>query len=368
MTKNILFIAGLFISTALTAQITISSADTPNAGDSVKVSVNTSVGSSDPTLTGANYTWDYSSLTPTNQQYEKFDSPQNFTSPFSFLFNANNTSYGQNNYEFKTIPLPGANITAAYDFFKESSSQLKQVGSGYTVNSIPIPFIYSSEDIIYNFPIDYLNTDSCDYKFGLPIPSMGYYGETGHRVNVVDGWGEITTPFGTFQALRLKSTIKAIDTIYSTSLGFGTIVSRPLSYEFKWLAAGMTIPVLKINASVVAGNLTVTNVRYIDSTRTGVPQVGIAENTLNNLSVTVYPNPCVNQINLKYNLVTTTPIKISITDIIGKIVSQIANETQISGSHQKSISIADLKLTTGIYFLNLQTNNFIETHKIVVEN
>jgi hypothetical protein len=358
MTKNILFLAGLFISIALNAQITVSLADTPTAGDSVKVSVNTSVGSSDPTLTGANYTWDYSSLTPTSQQYEKFDTPQSFISPFNFLFNSNNTSYGQNNYEFTTISLPGASITSAYDFYKETGSQLKQVGSGYTINSTPIPFIYSSADVIYNFPIDYLNNDSCDFKFGLPIPNTGYYGETGHRVNIVDGWGEITTPFGTFQVLRLTSTIKAIDSIYSTSLSLGTNVSRPLRYEFKWLAAGMTIPVLKIDANVVAGNLTVTNVRYVDSTRTGVPQVGIAENTLNNLNVTVYPNPCVNEINLKYNLVTATPIKISITDIIGKTVVQVSNENQISGAHQKSISIPDLKLTSGIYFLNLQTTDF----------
>ncbi len=366
MIKNAFLISGLFISTTLSAQITVTLSDMPNVSDSIIVSVASSIGASDPSLTGAGYSWDYSSLTPSKQQFVRFDSPQTFGTPFNYLFNSNNTSYGKNNYQFTTIPLPGANISSAYDFFKMTASELRQIGSGYTVNGIPIPFLYTSQDIIYNFPMDYLNVDSCDYKFGLPIPSLGYYGEKGHRVNIIDGWGAITTPFGTFQTLRVKSTISSIDTIYYSALSFGTNITRPLRYEYKWLATGMKIPVLEIDANVSAGTTSISNVMYIDSTRTGVPQVGIVENTASNLNVQVFPNPCVDKIMLQYSLSNTSKIKISITDLIGKKITDIVDETQISGTHQKLISLVDFDLTPGIYFLNLQTNNFEKTKKIVV--
>ncbi len=369
MKKNTFLIAGIFVSALLSAQtaITITSSDMPNADDAVKVSVNNSIGTANPSLTGANYNWDYSSLTPSVQQFEKFDNPLSFTAPYNILFNPFNTSYGRDNYEFSTISFSGGTeITAAYDFYKETSSQFKQIGAGFTVNGVPIPFLYSQDDIIYEFPMNHLNTDNCDYKYGLDIPGMGYYGQSGHRINLVDGWGTLTTPFGTFQTLRVISTIDAVDTVYTTSSGAGINIPLPLKYEFKWLADGMKIPVLKIEARDIAGNIIVSNVRYIDITRSGVPQVGIVENVATNLELAIYPNPCVNEVMVKYNLPTTAHIKIHITDVIGKTIANVTDETQISGTHQKSISIADFNISPGVYFLNLQTDNFKEIQKIVV--
>lgn len=369
MEKITLLVVGLYIYSGLNAQtpITITASDMPNENDSVLVSVNSTVGASDPLLTGANYNWDYSSLMPTTQQFEKFDAPQTFTSPFNFLFNPGNTSYGRNNYEFASIALPGGTqISAAYDFFKETTSQFKQIGAGYTVNGIPIPFLYAPVDVIYTFPMNHLNTDSCNYKYGLNIPGLGYYGQSGHRVNQVDGWGTLTTPFGTFQTLRVKSSINAVDTIFYNSFGFGTKITRPLKYEFKWLATGMKIPILKIDANVVGGNISVSAVRYIDSSRADVPQVGIVEDAKNNLELTVFPNPCVNDVMLQYNLASTSFVKISITNLVGKTLVDIVDGTQKIGLHRKSISIADCHLSPGIYFLNLQTNNCTEIQKIVV--
>ena len=369
MIKNTFLVSFIFISFALSAQtpITINSSDMPNVNDAILVSVNNNIGLADPTLTGANYTWDFSALTPNVQQFENFDSPLTFTSPYNFLFNPFNTSYGRDNYEFSTISLPGgAEITAAYDFFKESSSQFKQIGAGFTLNTGPIPFLYSQDDIIYEFPMNYLNTDDCNYEYGLDIPEIGYYGQSGHRVNLVDGWGTLTTPFGTFQTLRIKSIIDAVDTIYNASLASGANIPRPLQYEFKWLATGYKIPVLKIEASNIAGIITVSDVRYTDSARSGVPQVGILENTLSEMGLVVYPNPCANEVVVKYNLPAPARIKLSITNLIGSTIANIADQPQIAGRYQKSISIANLNLSSGVYFLTLQADNFKEIKKIVV--
>lgn len=371
MIKKLQLAAGLFASVTAFAQtpIIITSLDMPNANDSIHVSV---VGSSDlisvpaPAPTGTGYVWDYSMLTPNVQQFEKYDDPQNFTTPYNYLFNPFNTSYGRDDYEYSAIPLPGAQISAAYDFYKESFTEQKQIGAGYIINSIPIPFLYTSDDIIYKFPMSYTNMDSCDYKYGLDIPSIGYYGQSGHRVNEVDGWGSLVTPFGTFQTLRVKSTITAVDTVYNTSLSTGANIPRPTKYEYKWLANGKKIPVLKVEVTKIAGNETVTNVRYIDSVRSGVPQVGIVENAGFDLNSTVYPNPCTDQFTLQYELPINTAVKVEMVDVLGKIISTVVNEKQAAGVYKKAINVSDLHLSKGIYYLQIQTGQFKEIKKIVI--
>lgn len=365
MKKYLPFIA-LFCAFSVSAQITIVSSDMPNAGDSVLVSVTNTVGANDVTLTGANYTWDYSTLAPTFQRYEKFDSPFSFPTPFNLLFNPVNTSYGNENNLLTSLPLPGVTLDMAYDFLKESSTKFRQIGAGYTINGIPLPFLYSSSDVIYNFPMDYLNTDSCDYKFGLPIPSIGYYGQTGHRVNVVDGWGTVITPYGTYNALRVISTIAAIDTVELDAIGFGTNIPRPLRYEFKWLATAKQIPVLKVDATKVGGVITVNNVEYIDTIIPGVPQLSVLDHMNDDFNSIVYPNPIVNNATFQYTLASKSQVKISITDIVGKAITIVTDESQNSGTYQKQMNVAELNLSQGVYFIILQTNSGKAVHRIIV--
>jgi hypothetical protein len=366
MIKKLLLPSFIFVSSVLFAQITVMQSDMPNAGDSILISVTNSVGPNDPMLTGPGYNWDYSMLTPNLQRYEKFDSPFDFPSPFNLIFNIFNTSYGRDNNTLTSIPLPGVSFDAAYDFIKESSSKFRQIGAGYTINGTPLPFLYSSDDVIYRFPMNYLNTDSCDYKYGLPIPTIGYYGETGHRVNVVDGWGDVTTPYGTFDAVRVFSTISAVDSIEIDAFGFGTNIPQPLKYQFKWLATAKQIPVLEIDATDILGTMTVNNVQYIDSIIPGVPSLGVTENSSANFNSSVYPNPFVDNMTVQYNLDTKTHLTMSFTDIFGKTIATVLDENQGVGAHQQTVNVRDYGLSAGVYFFIIQTDASREVHKIVV--
>ena len=264
--KKITIIVSLLIGcSVINAQITIGQSDMPNAGDSVLVSITNSLGGIDQTLTGANYNWDYSTLVYNSQQQVKFDAPLTFPTIFALLFNPFNTSYGRENRNLTSLPIPGVSFTGAYDFLKESSSALKQVGAGFTINGTPIPFYYSPNDFIFRFPMNYLNIDSCDYQYSLSIPTIGDYGEKGHRVNMVDGWGTLITPLATYQTLRVKSIITAIDTLYISAFGIGSNIPVPTRVQYKWLATAKQIPVLEIDANIVGGNEVVTNIQYQDT-------------------------------------------------------------------------------------------------------
>jgi hypothetical protein len=351
---------------ASTAQITITSADMPNVNDSLYISTTNAIGTHVPAETGANFSWDYSDLKPTLQQSEKFLGPGKFPGLYNFIFNALNTSYGKNNPLFTSMNIPGIKVDAAFDFYKESAASLNQIGAGFQINGIPLPFIYKHPDVMYKFPMDYLNTDSCDFDFGLAVPSYGYYGQSGKRKNFVDGFGELKTPLGTYTTLRTLSLVDITDTVYiqqSDTTGFGFPIKRPTRYEYKWFAVGSKIPVLEIDA-IAGTKVPIYNVAFIDSLRKDVIHVGIDENMKEAGSFQVYPNPSQDQFNFTYRMNSKSPVKITLLDVLGKELLVLVNETQNPGAQKVTVNVADLP--AGIYFVNIHCGSVAHVEKISV--
>lgn len=241
------------------AQITITKNDMPNAGDTIRISVKTSLTGFQGTATGANYTWDYSTLKPDSQRTVKCVSGLNtpYAVPYGFL-----ATYGIYNYTPDQFPwsLAGSPPTQVYDFYKKNTNYLAIIGQGMTLQGQPIPALYSggTADIVYKFPLNYQNKDTSTCYFGAPIPGFGYYRKKQTRINEVDGWGSLTTPFGTFNTLRVKSTLMISDSIYLDTLGFGVTIPRQNIVEYKWLAPGKKIPVLEIDGTMDILNITYT--------------------------------------------------------------------------------------------------------------
>ena len=363
--KKLLLSVCLLPSIFCQAQITITNADMPSAGDTLRVSYSNDT--IDPAITGPNHTWNYAFLTATSQWVEKFDSPTTFTTPFNLLFNPLNTSYGQAVYTPDSVPGIGIALDNAYGFFKKSTSALKQVGLGLSLNALPIPFDYNPDDYVFNFPLNFGDIDSCDAEFGPPtiIPLPFYYGQKIHRVNVVDGWGTLTTPFGTFQALRVKCTLAIRDTIADSS-GLGFSFPRPLQYEYKWLKAGGKVPYLQINASDIAGTPVVTQISYRDSMRAGVIQIGINENVNSDFAMQLFPNPASDYAFLQYALDNTLDVRIEVQDMNGKRISTVRNARQTSGPHIEVINLRTLNLAKGTYFVSLYAGHGKAVKKMVV--
>lgn len=348
------------------AQITVGESDLPSAGDTLRVSYTQDM--IDPTLTGANYTWNYPNLIPISQWVEKFDSPSSFVFPFNFLFNASNTTYGQAQYTPDSIPVVGISLDNANGFFKKSSTSLNQNGVGLNLNALPVPFQYSPQDVIYNFPLNYGDMDSCDSEFAPPsfIPLPYYYGQKIHRENEVDGWGTLITPYGIFQTLRVKSTVAIRDTFADTT-GFGFAFSRPLKYEYKWLTQGGKVPYLQINATEIAGNAVVTQISYRDSMRSGAFQLGINEPANTDFLMHVFPNPASDYAFVQYTLNTPSDLKIELHDMNGRKITTLRDSKQTSGPHIEVIHLRNLDLKSGTYFVCLYAGQQQAIRKMIVE-
>jgi len=359
--KILLFITIVVLSVSKQSysQISITHLDMPSPGDTLRISYSTDT--MNLALTDTNYTWNYTYLTPTSQWVRKFDAPLNFPSIFAIYFYTT-ASYGEAQYTpSTTIPFINITISNRYNFYHNAAPQFKQIGVGMYINSTPAPIKYTIADAIYQFPESYGKRDTCDSKYGTPVPGIGYYGEFIHRVNYADGWGTLNTPFGSFQALRIKSTLTIRDTIADTS-GVGFTIPRPTQYEYKWLVPGGKIPYLQVN---VTGG--VKTIMYRDSMRAGVTQIGIHEYAAMNFNFQVFPNPASSNVLIDYSLDDNENVSIELFDIVGKKVCDFLNKKQNSGRHIENINLSPYNLQTGVYFVKMKVGNREGNCKIIVQ-
>jgi len=244
MKKIIILISSIFAFQGLTGQITITSSNMPDTGDTTRLSSAVVLPGTDLSQTGPGYTWDFSMLDPQSQSVEEYVSPTSTPFLYQIIFNQSvaNLASPINALAF----LPGFNITDAYAFYKKSSSNYVRPGYAATIMGVPIPMKFDLPELFYTFPLQANSQADSSYSmYELAFPNVGYFSIERKRVNVVDGWGELTTPFGTFNTLRVKSVITERDSLYLDSLQFGAPIIRYYT-EYKWLAIEFGIPVLTI--------------------------------------------------------------------------------------------------------------------------
>jgi hypothetical protein len=347
----------------LKAQITISKTDMPQPGDTIRLSTdNTNAGLPSPTLTGPSYTWDYTKLLPYTQTIDTFLSVS--STPFAyqlffndvFLYPKYLATVAQS---APNLPALGpVTITGVDNFYKATSSDYESVGYGANINSIPTSVKDDTIDYMYLFPMNYGNADSCYSSNHVNIPSIAYYGVHQYRVNHVDGWGTLKTPYGTYNTLRITTQLYVTDSIYISAFSFGFAVPQPEQIQYKWFGIGSKVPLLQVNESVVLNNPVFTSAVYRDSARR--PVLGVAQVDESSYDVRVYPNPSNGlftiQIANNYN---------SQIDVYNMLGEQVYSSKQATTS-----TLIDLTgKSKGVYFYRVKTEagSLISQGKLVLQ-
>lgn len=342
-------------------QITITKDDMPTDGDTLRYS-ETQIGSIDISRlmeTGVNYNWDFSDLSPVRQGIDEYQSSA-FT-PYALFF------LGFNKYGVKIADdfgIPQIPISNVYSFFSINNNAFKADGLGMTLQGVPLPAYFSDDDEIYQFPLEYQDRDSSTLAFELIIPTIGNYTRIGHRINLVDGWGTINTPYGSFECIRVMSEITATDSIDVSGINLG------LPYKertYKWLAKGEKMPILEIMGnSGPAGNFIITRVRYRDHYREGFTTTDIADwSEVANVPV-VSPNPSVDgHFVIQLDLLKKTDLQFSVYSIDGKLIEQVSLPNLAKGQQEHHLDLSD-KVGNGMYFLNIENNESRYTTLLVV--
>jgi hypothetical protein len=347
LTSSLLFLF-LAIAVLSSAQITINNSDMPSVNDIFIYENVTPSPAIDPLPTGNGFNWDFSTLTSASQQPDTFVSLLNIGSIYALAFigsshavrNANDISlFGQ------------LNFTHIFDIYKNSSSKYEYSGQGADINSIPTPMAYSPRDVVYRFPLTAGNAaDSSASGFSVTLPGIGDYSKSRKRVNEVDGYGTLSIPSGTFNVVRVKSTISDIDSLTITGFPFPFGIPST-SIEYKWLGKQQGVPLLQINANQFG---IVSLVRYL-----GNPVVGI-EDINNQLSdLTVFPNPAASVLKVQ-----SSKFKVESIEIYDMKGMKIKMLTGIAPSSSTTVDISGW--SEGIYLLKVISEKNIVYRKFAV--
>lgn len=278
-------IIGAALALPLSAQITITQADLPSAGDTMRYQT-TAAGNVDLTLTGPDVVWDFSTLAPLLPGADTAVTVSSTPLLYQFFFNnpilyaAHDADYAMKGVGFGFQQLQ---VEDVYDYYKKSSGAFSNVGFGATINGLPASVRRIPVDRIYQLPVEYGNTDASSSAFQLEVPNMLFFGQQQERSNEVDGWGTLILPADTFEVLRVRTVLEKHDTLYVQQFGFGFGFDEPQTVEYKWLAQGMDAPVLIV--TTVAGVPTTARFYYDPEVTTGVAEAAGRE------LPQVFPNP-----------------------------------------------------------------------------
>lgn len=344
--------------------------------DSLRLSVaGPALPASAPPLTrrGANQTWNYSGLAPTSQRVEQFGAlPAVATYQFTFgalLGGANRATVAspQNLPVPAGLPLP---ISDPYQFFNTSAagvtpSTFRSVGYGATVAGFGLPVTYRSQaeqDIIYRFPLSFASAaDSSNSFFSINVPGTGFLSQKRKRVNKPDAWGTLTTPYGTFQTVRVVTRLEDHDSISVSGINQGFDV--PVTREYKWLAKTQHVPVLTITTTLIAGTETVTNVEYRDIYRRIIRTA--TRDAATDAVLTASPNPSAIGTPLLLTVpVGSGPLTVSATDVVGR---QLFRRSFGSNSGMLRIEAEAFGTFRGVLLLTVQTARGTATRRVVRE-
>ncbi|MCB9188458.1 MAG: T9SS type A sorting domain-containing protein [Flavobacteriales bacterium] len=271
----LLFTAFTFASIKNNAQITITSADMPQIGDIFIYENSQDILTEDFSLTGTNYSWDYSSATSSQVDSVFVVSVGSTPLAYQFYFNNQWTEPAH----FSDYAQPGQDLNAQgqvtiedrYDFFGINSNSLEIKGFGAKINGVPASVKYDTIDQIYPFPMtDGMAAHNSVGYYLASVPNLGTYGQWIRREVTVDGYGSLTTPNATYpNTIRVKTVLLQTDTVYVDQFMFGQTFDRPDETIYEWFTNTEKSPVMR----VVYRNSQATEAKYMLEITSGTEEI-----------------------------------------------------------------------------------------------
>jgi len=360
--NKLLLLSGLVSFTGF-GQISLTSASFPVANDELIMSTLLDL-QIDYASTGANYNWDFSGLTPSGQRFVNYYPMADASTLSGFFFGAFAAAPYKASYFSPSTDLPLEQLTANLPvtlsgisgFSKSAPEAVTMVGWEFLINGTGIPAKSDTIETRYEFPLDYGDSyASRGYtKLNMTPIYEAQWIQHRQRESDVDGWGSITTPYGTFDALRIHHRINESDSFYIPVNG-GTWIPVPVpeSHEYEWRAAGQHEAILRIKTSVVLGTETVTAVEYRDWFN---PALALAEKEI---VLEIYPNPATDKLSINSD---AEILSVGIFSQTGQLVS--TSYTHLS-DFNGSVDLSDLD--AGMYYVTVKTEKGSLTRLIAIQ-
>lgn len=249
-------------------------------------------------------------------------------------------------------------------YLKNTTTELE--GLGYGLSGSPVPFVvhYNPPEIWLTYPLTMGTSWHSETADTTGDPSTGTL-LIDRRVSdvVVDAYGTITLPIGTFDCLRLRSD----DVDYSTVVfnGVPMFTDSTVSISYSWVGknvgwlADITSQDGETNPNfTVAGDVSfrVNGAQAITDDEKNLPSdFEVSQN---------YPNPFNPSTTISFYIPRASNVQLSVFDVTGRVVQSISMGMVSAGQHQVTINGSDLP--SGIYFYRLTAGTYQATKRMVL--
>ncbi len=297
--KKINFILSLIISVGiiniLKAQITITRTDFGNVGYVQAQAQDTLPAGIAPGSAGTNQTWNLAAM------HEHYDDTIHFVSPASTPFAAN---FPASNIAIAMTYSPGF-----FTYLNATTNSIKALGIGIPAGAITnnsLTANYNPVLKVDSFPCNYLlafngNTQyTLQWDTAITVPFT--FDSIRVRVHIADstafdGWGNVTTPMGTFASLRANNRQHEIDSIFvhsppSTWVSAGAPTLK-FTQKYAWYTNSMGYALCELTMDTTSS--TVKSATWLKVSPLSVANSIIREDR------NIYPNPAQNEISYMNN-------------------------------------------------------------------
>ncbi|MGZ3862534.1 MAG: T9SS type A sorting domain-containing protein [Bacteroidia bacterium] len=214
---------------------------------------------------------------------------------------------------------------------------------------IPVPFTYGSTPVVNTYTATFNVTVS-----GIPAT----VNHRGTRTITADAFGSLTTPTATYpNTLRVKIHEVTSDSIYA--FGMFQTAQYDSTDNYTWVQNTVNAQVMEIDLDKTGA---CTKASYQQSFSNGVATINAPS-----AGLSLYPNPASDVTYFTYENKTTGMVNIQLMDVTGKQVAVIVNEQQAIGKQNVAINLAALHLPKGMYFVQLNSNNVLQTKKLTIQ-
>jgi hypothetical protein len=288
--------------------------------------------------TGANFIWDYSNLSITEDwAISYFLDPE--TTPYISFFNNSTLVGGATNY---------------YSYYYADTNEFTRLGNG----SSSYVMVCTDPLKMFVFPFKYGDqmTDStyATYTFNSKLHQY-----SGFNTLAADGWGTLKLPKNTYSnVLRVKRTQYFKDTASAEN-------TETYSTFFSWYNEINNYPLLQavFSKRYTLGNPTpaISKLIYVSY----LTEIVSVPPRIISTSVKIYPNPALKELNIEFTPKQQVNIEIALIDLFGNVVRPLDTKVLELGKYCKMIDISGLP--KGIYAVKIIAGQDVQVKRIVIE-
>lgn len=318
-----LSITFLLSTVATTAQPTLTNQNLPNDGDSYTVYTNTNLSAgSTPGASGANVTWDFSTMnsgTSNMLTYSSASSPDYPNANIEFTTQGTSTYFDVLNDAYTYYGFYNANATSE---FSDGQDQIR------------VPMSYN---------------DNYTDPFSGVYDAFGQtFDRTGSLDVTYDGYGTLSTPQGTYNnVIRIRIARTSTDEMN------GQTMSNNVDSIYFWYNEFTGHPIMTYTINYVDGNEEGRFANYIDDSDV------VLSTPKEAIEVKAYPNPAKNIFNIK------TSKKVTHFDVYDVQGSKVLSKEP--GRKAFNVNISALDKGTYFYFLRDRNNKILSRKKLTVQ-